>query len=335
MSEEGSEEEFIVEEVKEDSTTSTVIICILAHGMDLCSQKLPDYGDKLKNTLIFSMANRGGVSLDFNKNPNVDKVLDLYTKFHENKERVFDIINDLDIRSRPDSKDEKYNIFDCIDYNSSEFDLKNSKIDDKIKQINEKISKHPDNNTVKQQRNKEIDFWIKHKQQLEKEEIYKIAQHTNCKNSYGMGYNAKPRFIENDRLYDIENTLGSEWQKPGIYMIDVRNPKSETQNGIMQLQAELNNNKNVKLSEILEICYIKYNFDYVTIIDFGCRVYDNDTTSSAENTCITCQISTDELEKGKNVMDTYNRLKLGGKKRKTNKRKTNKRKTNKRKTNKK
>ena len=50
----------------------------------------------------------------------------------------------------------------------------------------------------------------------------------------------------------------------------------------------LNSKKSINLSELLEICYNVFNFDYVTIIDFACRTSDieDSVCSACDDTCL-------------------------------------------------
>jgi hypothetical protein len=74
----------------------------------------------------------------------------------------------------------------------------------------------------------------------------------------------------------------------------------------------------IRLSDILDICYNLYGFDYVTIFDFACRSSDitemctDPSGRCCQPTCITCDESGEEIRLGKRLLDKIDLLQLGG-----------------------
>jgi hypothetical protein len=120
---------------------------------------------------------------------------------------------------------------------------------------------------------------------------------------------AKPRVVEVDRYYKMLD-MGTY---TGIWAVDIRNPISKEQSMSAAIEADLNGDPETTLSNILNICYNKYKFNYVTIFDFACRSpVDDSTTCSKEGccSCKTCRESTVEIERGKQLLRKYKRLGL-------------------------
>ncbi len=133
----------------------------------------------------------------------------------------------------------------------------------------------------------------------------------------------KPRVLNIDRLYDI-----SDFEHfAGVHVIDIRNPKNDEQNDHHQIANDLNTTtsepKYIKLSDILLICYEKYDFDNVVVLDFACRTSDAMETCVNGNccgqTCKNCRESNAEINRGKRMLNQFSKKRLGGKQKLKNK----------------
>lgn len=304
--------------VNPSSNTSTIILVIFGHGMDLCSVELPE---KKQNTLMFSMANKGCVNIELD----IVKKIDYLVSEIQNEKQIFNVIEDFDKKC---SSDEEFDLHkDLITYKDNKDFLYDYLMNVKTKQ-KEKYEKANDKYALKFIE-KNIDTF-KTERENEKKKISNIIE--SCEK----GYTGKPRYIQNDRLYDISNEVKTDpfdlksvllgkdnFKYNGVYLLGIRRPKTEEQNKYSEIYERLNEKKRFSLSEILHMCYNEYNFDYVTIIDFACRCNEDGTCN------IDCPSSIDELKEGQEVMKIYKEKNLGGKKkrRQTKRNEQKKRKT--------
>lgn len=245
---------------------SHIILYISAHGADLPKEKL----DRFKPFLHFSLANKGSVSVsDEEFTSKIENFLN--EKFDKKPSiPVSDILDELTQKI--------YTDFDYIGFCKRNKDILEKGISSLDSSIGNFLNK----------------FKISH------EKFIQLVNDCEC------GYVAKPRVINVDRLYDFCDEKHSH-----IQVFDIRNPKNENQteaniyDSIQKKIPELLEGKTcrIKLSEFLSILYDEYEFDYVTIIDFACRVCH-------VNVCDVEMIQ--EIEKGKKLSDIYRELKLGG-----------------------
>jgi hypothetical protein len=267
-----------------ESVKSTIVLCVIAHGKDLCNEPLPDYNGKSENnTMIFTLADKNRIAL--NQSPTSETHTDYSYKM---------------IRSL-------YENF-------------NRRPKQPIANILQKLEKHINENgnhrAVSEKLVKQIESvrtYIK-----KEEELSDLKKHlVSCeKNRVG-----KPRQLKIDRLYDISDFDNFA----GIHIIDIRNPKTKEQNNHTEIANDLNRTdvasvepKLVKLSDILSVCYgKKYDFDYVTIIDFACRTSDEQETcingQCCLKTCKNCRESNAEINRGNRLVKHFKELMLGGK----------------------
>jgi hypothetical protein len=142
----------------------------------------------------------------------------------------------------------------------------------------------------------------------------------------------KVRAIKNDHSYDFHGDENEEWEgKYGIYILDIRNPKNEIQNNYKLISKDLNSSKLIELSDVLNICYVNFGFDYVAIIDTSCRTSstEEEPMCNIENIYKKRSEQLGEIMKGREPLKKFKEEKLGGKKNKKNKKnKSNKRNRN-------
>ena len=257
------------------STKSEIILYIAAHGMDL-EEKLPEDLQK-KPCLLFSLANKGSIGI---LPPAAHSELQMDQNIIGNF-----LIEELRKESKPvitvldNLKEKLYNEFNYSNYCRIKY---------------ENINKLYKNPTLKEQ----------------SEKLYQTYQRLvdDCEK----GYTGSIRVINTDRLYDFHDET-----KSIIDIIDIRYPKKEYDINDIEnsLVAKIVHGEDgsiyLKFSDVLNILFNEFEFDYVTIIDFACRVCNYD-------------LSEDEIEKeittGQNLKETYKNLGLGGsKKRKKNK----------------
>jgi len=295
-----------LEKIDKDSTTSTIVLCILTHGKDEPGVLADTYKGKLNNTLFFSVANKSSTAYDFKRYSNYTKMLNLYKKLNQEKEPISDVIKELELKCiSPGS---------VINYGT---DLKLTLETFKAKEAGQlKFVKD---------RSKDKKVVSEEPMLLTKK---MIADLNKSINTCEKGLTCKSRFIKNDRKYEGISSEGES-----IFILDIRKPKSKEQQEFIRINEMLNAKNPILLSEILEICYNEYNFDYVTIFDFACRIVDGESCSTicGKKSCADCSSSLTELEEGAELLKKYHELKLGGMKTKINSRnpKSRKKKKNK------
>lgn len=296
----------ITREINPDSNRSTIVIGIFTHGQDFTTKKLPETGEK---TLIFTLANKNKIcSINNTTVEGCNYSYEIVHEFLKNKLQENVLISD---------------IMDELTKNFYE-----------IYQVQE----HCTQNILEQEENIQILDALPNEydmvKQFGKEEKNRtIEKYKDIINDYKSEKIAKCRVINNDRYY----TLDDNPEVPGgIVVLDVRYPKTKEQMTTIEEESStlgdrfiemFQNNKGIRLSELLDIFYNEYGFDYVTVFDFACRTCDN----------IKNQIGSEEEEisKGINLKQKYkDEFALGGKKTKTRKIKQikGKRQTNKRKS---
>jgi len=130
-------------------------------------------------------------------------------------------------------------------------------------------------------------------------------------NSVCSGNFAKPVIFKYDRIYQYDTEFDH------IQFLDIRDPKTEEQANLMTndnfMKKPLFFNKfnklfEIELSYLLFELFLGYRFDYVTIFDFGCRCLENHKISEHDIQ----DIIREENELGKNRLDDFKRLTLGG-----------------------
>ena len=281
--------------VNEMSTKSEIILFITSHGEDL-NEPLEQY----KPFLIFTLANKDSPSYikteaDELSLFSIESIFYFLNKeLKEKNRRIIDVMNQLST--------DFYN-----DYNYSENCEKGIECFNVVEQ---KIGFLP----------------IEH--EIGRESIKKVLS------DYNSDLIAKPRVIKNDRLYIGDNI--------NIGAIDIRYPKSAKQiqkneegffliNDVIESKIQ---NEQIKLSDVLDICYKDYDFDHVTIFDFACRdcLYKSKTKTKQEIKQESINQSIKEIIDGEKLLrNVYIRNNLGGKKITKRKRKITKRRIIKRK----
>lgn len=299
--------------VNENSKKSEIILLIYAHGGDLKTD-LQDVLDDMdidnldrKKCLSFTMADKSQMTWvpkettknEFNYS-SAEMAEYLADSLRNHNYLVSVVLNELTQKF----KDNIYNYKDVILQRKQKFD--------KIK--------HPENYSF-------------------------IKTIQSIYNSCEQNYIAQSRVIKNDRLYFLEDPESTM----GIITLDIRYPKSAKQNKFASEEKEsiqeeygedfdeiletkyvidfrflenLDENKNIKLSDILKICYQEYDFDYVTIFDFACRDCSRDICDVAK------EIETkEELKNGFKLKRKFYKKRLGGKSTKNVKKRKQKRKT--------
>lgn len=264
-------------DINPKSVRSEIIICIFAHGMDLCNSELPKYRGRLENnTLVFTMADKNKSSVIGSPKTHASKytfdiLKSLYHRLHLERQLVHDVVRDL-----------------------------------------EQVESGRQLNTLQMIRQRIVDS-----KSTDEEYAKKIQSlvHTCEKNTV-----AKPRVLTIDRKY---NTLNVKGGLGGIHILDIRNARTSSQNNAEEIQRLFEKDSEIKISDILNICYNQLHFNYVTIFDFACR--DSAYKDTCENgdccVCKTCIESAKEIEDGKRMMKIFKVMQLGGKlKRKTQKR---------------
>ena len=318
-----------IEPINQSSTTSTIVLCILAHGMDL-NDMLDSYSGKLKNTLIFSVANKSCVALGFKNYRNFDKMTDLFSELNTNKRKIFDVITDLERKTSSTSDNPKYNL--KISYEKPHIPLHvMEQIQDNITKYQTILATPGISKFDKKRAGLSLESWIKFKNDTESTVEQNIIYSKKCMMACEKGLTNKPRFIKNNRLYDSRRDDTADGSNFGIYVLDIRNPKNARQNNYIEIQDKLSENKVIRLSEILNICYQDYDFDYVTIFDFACRNVDNETCADVcrQELCTDCSTSSLEIDEGIQIMDKYKEKNIGGMKTKRKTRRKKGRKTKK------
>ena len=139
----------------------------------------------------------------------------------------------------------------------------------------------------------------------------------------------KVRAIKNDREYDFNEDVMEEYEgKFGIYILDIRNPKIQKQNNYLSIAKDLNSfpSKITKLSDILDICYVSYDFDYVAIIDMSCRESSEGRPecSDIKNVYKIRGEQLGEILEGRKPLREFKTQRLGGKSKKNKKRNSKK-----------
>lgn len=272
----------------DNESKSTIVLAILAHGLDLQDELLSDMvnanaKEKLKNTLMFSITNKSNVHMEIDDKTKIDEI---QSKL-KSKNTISSIIEELETN--------------CVDKN--EYEKKYEKSLKLLPNIIKNASNMKNNEKIVEERTKQLNEAIKLKYSNE---------HGLC---------GKARYIEINRYYDIEE------RGHFIKILDVRNLKN-TQKNLPPIESQLN--ATFTLSDLLNLCYNVYDFDYVTIFDFSCRCADKnktcsptdptckiyyDKTSTDATYCEDCILSKREIEYGKKVVDTYKSKSLGGKRR--------------------
>ena len=247
---------------EEFNLRSEIIILILAHGADLCSKPLPDYGDKLQNnTLVFTVADRGksntiGFPGEHTTTYAYNIIEKLFTRLHREKMPIYDVVRQMETEE-----------------------------------------------SVKQ---RELLKWMKQEKAYEHDLKIIESRIQSCEK----GLVAKPRVLTIDREYDTLGVAGLG----GIHILDIRNPKSNKQTNSERIQEQMEHSNIVKLSDILNICYKTYRFDYVTIFDFACRNSENPEICERGGCCMckSCQEYAKEIQDGERMMRVFKTMKLGG-----------------------
>jgi hypothetical protein len=128
----------------------------------------------------------------------------------------------------------------------------------------------------------------------------------------------KVRDMTNDHHYNFDEDPMEEYEgKFGIYILDIRNPKNKKQNDYISIVKDLNSKKTITLSEILNICYDLYDFNYVAIIDSSCRVSSiGRPECNLENIYKIRSKQVGEISRGRNPLMEFKRERLGGKSKK-------------------
>jgi hypothetical protein len=312
-----------LEAIDQNSTTSTIVLCILAHGKDL-NDMLDSYNGKLNNTLVFSVANKSCVALGFRNYSNFDKMSDLFSELNTNKKKIFDVITDLEKKTSSTSDNPKYNFKTSYKKTQTPLHIM-EEIQDNITK-NQTILATPGISKFDRKRAElALEHWIKIKNDTESKVAQNNIDSEKCMIACEKGLTNKPRFIKNNRLYDSTDDETLDGANFGFHVLDIRNPKNARQNNYIEIQDKLNENTVIRLSEILKICYQDYDFDYVTIFDFACRTLDSETCSNVcrQELCVDCSTSSLEIQEGIQVIDKYKEKNIGGMKRKR-KRKTKK-----------
>jgi Leucine-rich repeat (LRR) protein len=143
----------------------------------------------------------------------------------------------------------------------------------------------------------------------------------------------KVRAMKNDHSYFFRQNESEEWEgKYGIYILDIRNPKNEIQNNYKLISKKLNLSNRIKLSDILNICYEIFSFDYVSIIDMTCRSNSETLECNLENIHKKRGEQLEEIIEGMKYKKNFENYKLGGKSRKRIFNKKNKKSLRKRKS---
>jgi len=280
-----------IEPINPNSIKSEIILCIYAHGKDLCNSVINTHHGKLQNTLFFSLASKGqpAVCSRFGLISGFELVKKLYMKLNQQKRLVSDVIKEL--KDNYYSEEEPYNYKKELELGLERPELQIMKESTKKQQI--------------------------------------IQLYNDMLESYKKKLIATPRLVTINREYDITEIEDNPERIRGIFVLDIRNPKNEEQNDFQAIFESLNNSKRITLSEILTICYLQYNFDYVSIFDFACRISDG---ASCENNCclksecLSCADNKKEIDDGMVLLQKYEQEQLGGikKNKNTKKRKTKK-----------
>jgi len=143
----------------------------------------------------------------------------------------------------------------------------------------------------------------------------------------------KVRSMKNEHSYFFRQNEDEEWEgKYGIYILDIRNPKNEIQNNYKLISKKLNLSNRIKLSDILNICYEIFSFDYVAIIDMTCRSNYEPLECSLENIYKKRGEQLKEIIEGRESIKEFKKEKLGGKSKKRIHNKKNKKSLKKRKS---
>lgn len=310
----------VLEDVNESSTRSVIVLGISAHGTDLCKKLKRDNND---HTLFLTIANKNEAAYDFKCYRNIDKIKDLYKSLNKNKQKIDSVISGFIGRSSMKSNNKNYSL-----RSSDADDLYNEKTDRAFAELTAMTAQTklnnenmPENNSLS--RNVKKTATAVNNSIIHALEAYNTSKKQSAafNKSCQKGMTAQARVIENDRKYNMHP--GTEEDTDfGIYILDIRNPKSAKQNNIEEIADTLNNENEFKtLSGILDDCYKTFGFDYVTIIDFACRNSEEETESCNENCslgniCGNCTASEKEMKEGKKRLRVFRSLRLGGKKRK-------------------
>jgi hypothetical protein len=273
-----------IRDINQMSTKTEIILFIAAHGTDL--QEELDVSLQRKPCLLFSLANKGSIAI-LPPETHSELLMDQYVINNF-------LIDELKVQSKPvitvldNLKEKLYNEFKYPEYCKKKFKFFN-------------------------------ELYNKPALREQAEESYKIYKKlvNDCENEY----TGATRVIKTDRLYDFHDETNI------IEIIDIRYPKKEYNINNIELSLsekaiEMKGVMYLKLSDILNILYNKFNFDYVTIIDFACRVCYYDVSEEETK---------QEIIEGQNLKEIYKALSLGGgKKGKNNKNKSKKNKRDKR-----
>jgi len=304
----------IIEAVEPTSVKSEIIICIFAHGKDLCYDNLPNYNNKLQNTLTFTLASKSqGAMYGLSQVISGETLIgELYTKLNQQKKPVSSVMKEL----HDNYYSERY------PYNYKEEIQKNIAL--QTERIRQPSAKRISNEQLR-----------KATEELELSRPLVIQSYRDILEAYEKKLVANPRFITIDREYNIEKIdviEGIPERTRGIFILDIRNPKNEAQNDFFAIGEKLNHTAStniVKLSDILNICYLQYDFDYVAIFDFACRNSEGPScrnNSCLEEVCLNCGSNRKELDDGIVLLEKYEKEHLGGKlKNKNTKKRKNKR----------
>jgi hypothetical protein len=207
------------------------------------------------------------------------------------------------------------------------YDLMSELNDDK-KRISEVIEKLEDVNSDVYNITRSKDILSEYNESIEESERKpNIYRPILLENKSGLVY--KVRDIKNDHEYNFnEHVIEGHEGKFGIYILDIRNPKNKKQNNYLSIAKNLNSfpSNITKLSDILDICYVSYEFDYVAIIDMSCR-----ESSEGRPECKIVQNvykirgeQLGEILEGRKPLREFKTQRLGGKSKKNKKRNSKK-----------
>ena len=280
-----------LEPINPNSVKSTIVLCVIAHGTDLCNEPLPDFnGKRDANTMIFTLADKNRIAL--NKSPNsrthTDYSYKMIRSLYENFTQL-----------RGDSEKKRKQPISKI-----------------IKKLEKHINANGSHRIVSEKAYKQLESANKYMKN--DYAVSELRKHLDSCNKNRVG---KPRVLNIDRLYDISDFDNFA----GVHIIDIRNPKNDRQNDHTQIANDLNgtdsaamtDQKNTKLSNVLSICYEKFGFDNVVVLDFACRTSDAIETCVNGNCCVqtckNCKESIAEINRGTRMLKRFSKKRLGGK----------------------